>query len=390
LITNIGKNILAKYLVGQAPAYASFLALGVGKAPLDSSSEFDDYLEQKSLDFEVLRIPISSRGYVYDEQGVANIVFLGELPSDQRYEFTEIGVYSAKANPAAGSLDSRMIYTFSESENWEYHDEISARGIPTIIEPLYLDQESNVIAVTEKTFRTNSNNLIFSNDFRLFRNERPRFLDRVLIMRGDVSELEVREGRLLPKISDESGYYSSHIHLTGVSPNFNRNAPTDELRLAFSVIDKEVVGEGGQDAVIESVKILVEFASTDAIDPDNFARMEIDLGNEDVIFAENRYIVVKESLENLIKSSGFTWNTINVVKVYVSVYEIAENPEDPPVISENFYVGLDGLRFENLTSQNPLYGLTGYSVVRNDTASPIVKEPNSSNLLEFRFGMDVV
>lgn len=390
MITNIGKNILAKYLVGQAPAYASFLALGVGKAPLDSSSEFDDYLEQKSLDFEVLRIPISSRGYVYDEQGVANIVFLGELPSDQRYEFTEIGVYSAKANPAAGSLDSRMIYTFSESENWEYHDEISARGIPTIIEPLYLDQESNVIAVTEKTFRTNSNNLIFSNDFRLFRNERPRFLDRVLIMRGDVSELEVREGRLLPKISDESGYYSSHIHLTGVSPNFNRNAPTDELRLAFSVIDKEVVGEGGQDAVIESVKILVEFASTDAIDPDNFARMEIDLGNEDVIFAENRYIVVKESLENLIKSSGFTWNTINVVKVYVSVYEIAENPEDPPVISENFYVGLDGLRFENLTSQNPLYGLTGYSVVRNDTASPIVKEPNSSNLLEFRFGMDVV
>jgi hypothetical protein len=390
LITNIGKNILAKYLVGQAPAYASFLALGVGKAPLDSSSEFDDYLEQKSLDFEVLRIPISSRGYVYDEQGVANIVFLGELPSDQRYEFTEIGVYSAKANPAAGSLDSRMIYTFSESENWEYHDEISARGIPTIIEPLYLDQESNVIAVTEKTFRTNSNNLIFSNDFRLFRNERPRFLDRVLIMRGDVSELEVREGRLLPKISDESGYYSSHIHLTGVSPNLNRNAPTDELRLAFSVIDKEVVGEGGQDAVIESVKILVEFASTDSIDPENFARMEIDLGNEDVIFAENRYIVVKESLENLIKSSGFTWNTINVVKIYVSVYEIAENPEDPPVISENFYVGLDGLRFENLTSQNPLYGLTGYSVVRNDTASPIVKEPNSSNLLEFRFGMDVV
>lgn len=390
MITNIGKNILAKYLVGQAPAYASFLALGVGKAPLDSSSEFDDYLEQKSLDFEVLRIPISSRGYVYDEQGVANIVFLGELPSDQRYEFTEIGVYSAKANPAAGSLDSRMIYTFSESENWEYHDEISARGIPTIIEPLYLDQESNVIAVTEKTFRTNSNNLIFSNDFRLFRNERPRFLDRVLIMRGDVSELEVREGRLLPKISDESGYYSSHIHLTGVSPNLNRNAPTDELRLAFSVIDKEVVGEGGQDAVIESVKILVEFASTDSIDPENFARMEIDLGNEDVIFAENRYIVVKESLENLIKSSGFTWNTINVVKIYVSVYEIAENPEDPPVISENFYVGLDGLRFENLTSQNPLYGLTGYSVVRNDTASPIVKEPNSSNLLEFRFGMDVV
>jgi hypothetical protein len=167
LITNTGKNILAKYLVGQAPAYASFLALGVGKAPIDSGSEFEDYLEQESLDFEVLRIPISSRGYIYDERGVANIVFIGELPSDQRYEFTEIGVYSAKNNPAAGSLDSRMIYTFSESENWEYHDQVSARGIRTIIEPLFLEEPSSVIAVPDEAFRTNSNNLLFSNEYKI-------------------------------------------------------------------------------------------------------------------------------------------------------------------------------------------------------------------------------
>lgn len=386
MITNTGKNILAKYLVGQAPAYASFLALGVGKKPLESNDEFDDYLEQKNLDFEVLRIPISSRGYVYDDEGVANIVFLGELPSDQRYEFTEIGVYSAKSNPAAGSLDSRMIYTFSESENWEYHDDVSARGIRTELEPLYLDETENVVAISDIVFRTNSDNLIFENESRLLRYERPRFLDKALVLRGDMSELEIRSGRLLPKVSDESGYYGSHIHLTGVNPNFSRNSPTDELRLAFSIMDKEV----GQDAVLESVKILVEFASTDSIDPVNFARIEVDLGNEDVIFAENRYIIVKKTLENLIKSVGFTWNTINVVKIYVSVYESGEGEEDPPILSENFYVCLDGLRFENLTSQNPLYGLTGYSVVRNDNANPIVKEPNSSNLLEFRFGMDVV
>jgi hypothetical protein len=205
-----------------------------------------------------------------------------------------------------------------------------------------------------------------------------------------MSQLEVNNGKLLPKVSDESGYYSSHIHLTGAAPNFNRNTPTDELRLAFSIIDKEVLGEGGQDAVIESVKILIEFASTDAIEPDNFARMEIDIGNEDVIFAENRYIVEKRTLEDLVKSAGFTWNGINVVKIYVSVYETAENPEDPPVLSDNFYVALDGFRFENLTAQNPLYGLTGYTVVRNESSTPLIKEPNSSNLLEFRFGMDVV
>jgi hypothetical protein len=191
---------------------------------------------------------------------------------------------------------------------------------------------------------------------RLSRYERPRFLDKAMMLRGDMSTLEFRNGRLLPKVTDRFGYYSSHIHLTGGSPNFNRNAPTDELRLAFSVIDKEVFGEGDTEAVLESVKILVEFASTDAINPENFARMEISLGNEDVIFAENRYIVVNKTLEDLVKSNNFTWNTINVVKVYVSVYEVAEDPEDPTSSFRKLLCGSRRIPFENLTAQNPLYG----------------------------------
>jgi hypothetical protein len=383
LITNTGKNILAKYLVGQAPAYASYLALGVGKTPIETGEPFEDYSQQRSLDFEVLRVPISSRGYVYDDDGTANIVFLGELPSDQRYEFTELGVFSAKSNPAAGSLDGRMLFTFSESERWEYHDDVLATGIETILSPLYLEENASIVAVPNIVFRTNTDNALFDSDIRLDRYERARFLDRVLVVRGNMSELEYRGGRLLPKETDENGYYASHIHLTGVSPNFNQNSPRDDLRLAFSVIDKEV-GPESQEAAIESVKILLEFASTDSINPENFARIEIDLGNEDVIFAENRYIVTRTTLEDLIKSTGFTWNTINVVKVYVSVFETGG------VLSDNFYVCFDGLRFENVTAESPLYGLTGYSVIRNEQSRPIIKESNSSNLVEFRFGMDVV
>lgn len=382
MITNTGKNILAKYLVGQAPAYASFLALGVGQRPLDDDEIFDDYSDQKFLDFEVLRVPISSRGYVYNQDGSANIVFVGELPSDQRYEFTEVGVFSGKANPAAGSLDSRMLYTFSESERWEFHDDIRAVGLETKLAPLYGEGEStaSVINVPEIAFRTNSNNAIFEGPGRLARYERPRFLDRTLVIRGDMSELEYRNGRLLPKETDMSGYYSSHIHLTGVNLNLNRNSPRDELRLAFSILNKAAV----QAEQIESVKILVEFASTDVVDPDNFARIEIDLGNEDVIFANNRYIIEKIRLEDLIKSNGFTWNTVNVIKIFVSVFEVGGGPSD------NFYVCLDGLRVENVTSESPLYGLTGYTVVRSEGAKPIIKEPNSSNLLEFRFNLDVM
>ena len=58
--------------------------------------------------------------------------------------------------------------------------------------------------------------------------------------------------------------------------------------------------------------------------------------------------------------------------------------------SEDFYIALDGLRLENKTAQNPLYGLTGYSVIKNTSGQPIVKEPNTSNLVEFRYGMDVL
>jgi hypothetical protein len=380
LITDKGRNILAKYLISQAPAYASFIAMGIGPKPRLSSDPSEDYSQKTEMDFEVVRIPISSKGYVYDELGNASVVFSGELPSEQRYEFSEIGIFSAKSNPIAGSLGSRMIYTFSESENWEYHDETLARGLTTYLEPLYLEEETNVLAIDDIAFRSNSNNALFaSSTFRADRYETPRFLDRTLLLRGDMSRLETVNGRLSIVENTESSYNSSHIHLGGATPNLNQNPPTDELRLAFSVIDRE----DAQDRSIDSVKILIEFASTDAVEPDNYARMEIDQSIPD----NDRYVVARSSLETLVKSPGFTWSDVNVAKVYVSVYETSEYG---PLLSPNYYVSLDGLRFENLTSTSPLYGLTGYSVISNEDASTVVKESNSSNLVEFRFGLDVV
>lgn len=393
MITDKGRGILAKYLIGQAPSYASFLALGIGAKPLEPEEVAlgpdgnpANLALKNELDFEVLRVPISSRGYVYDEDGTVNVVFVGELPSEQRYEFSEIGVFSAKANPVAGSFGSRMIYTFSESENWEYHDQDSSVGLITYLTPLYGEQSENIIDKPDVAFRTGSNNALFAgSDVRIDRQERPRFLDKTLIVRGDMSTLEYTGDNLLPKANDELNHYSSHIHLTGSTPNLNRNPPSDELRIAFSVLNKLDV----QANTIDNVKILVEFASTDAVDPDNYARMEIELLKENYNFNANRYFMIKKTLGELKKSSGFTWSNVNVVKVYASIYETPENVEDDPVLSDNFYISFDGLRFENLTSTTPLYGLSGYSIVRNEDKRTIVKEPNSSNLLEFRFGLGI-
>lgn len=135
MITNIGKNILAKYLIGQAPAYASYIAIGCGAQPLATNQNFGDYSAKQTLDFEMFRVPITSRGYVNDS-GVNKIVLTAELPTDERYEISEVGVFSAGSNPSAGAYDSRSLFAFTVNENWEYHTSDTATALPIIYEPL--------------------------------------------------------------------------------------------------------------------------------------------------------------------------------------------------------------------------------------------------------------
>ncbi|NDB57542.1 hypothetical protein EB001_03755, partial [bacterium] len=131
MITETGKNILAKYLIGQAPAYASYVALGCGPKPLGSNQTLGDYSGKTCLDFEMFRTAITSRGYVY-EDGINKIVLTAELPTDERYEISEVGIYSAGANPSAGAYDSKTLYAFTVNENWEYHIGTSATVNGTI------------------------------------------------------------------------------------------------------------------------------------------------------------------------------------------------------------------------------------------------------------------
>jgi hypothetical protein len=87
MITNTGKYIIAKYLLGQTPAYASYMALGCGSKPLDTTDTPEDFSEKQNLDFEMFRIPISSRGYVV-ENGQSKLVLTAELPTEERYEIS--------------------------------------------------------------------------------------------------------------------------------------------------------------------------------------------------------------------------------------------------------------------------------------------------------------
>jgi len=387
LITNTGKTIIGKYMLGQAPAYASFLAVGCGPTPLETGDVADDFATKENLDFEMFRVPISSRGFV-NENGINKIVLTAELPTEERYEISEVGLYSAGSNPSAGAYDSKTVFAFTTGENWQYQTGASATAIDVVSAPLDDPDDDNVIAVADTVFQTNADNSIFYKASRANRYERCRFLNNIILIRGDEADLTIstESDDTLDHFVIEEG--SNHIRLTGANVDFTRNSPIDELRLAFSIVSKT----GNSSAIPEIVRILVEFSSTDGSE---FARFEAEVahgssGNLDNAIADfetNRYFVVSKQLQDLYTTSGFTWDLVTIVKIYACVITDESGEFDVP--SNNYYIALDAMRLENIATTNPLYGLTGYSVIKNDNAETIIKSPNTSNYVEFRFSVGV-
>ena len=382
MITNKGKSIIGKYMLGQAPAYASYLAIGCGPQPLQTEDVADDFATKTNLDFEMFRVPISSRGFI-NENGIDKIVLTAELPTEERYEITEVGLYSAGSNPSAGANDSKTVFSFAQGETWIHHTASAATAIPTISSPLDDPEDDNVIA-TDGVFQTNADNSIFYKTNRLERYERARFLNNTILIQGDDSELNNGGGSGgVDHLFIEDG--SNHIHLTAPNVNFSKNSPTDELRFAFSLVNKD----GDSIAVPDTIKILIEFAGTDVTDPDVYARFEVDIENgfDGYDFETNRYFVVKKQLQELYTTQNFTWEAVTVVKIYACVIDTGVS--GGPLPSSDYYIALDALRLENIATTNPLYGLTGYSVIKNDTSATIIKSPNTSNYIEFRFSIGV-
>ena len=380
MITNTGKTIIAKYLLGQAPAYASYIAIGCGATPLDTADEIGDYSTKTNLDFEMFRVPISSRGFV-NEDGVDKIVLTAELPTEERYEISEIGIYSAGSNPSAGAYDSKTVFAFTQTENWQYVTSASAVAIDTESAALDSPNFDNVIAVTDPVFQTSADNPIFFKSPRVARYERPRFLNNVIMIKGNQADLDIESDSGPTQDTFEIGASSNYIRLSGTTVDFSKNSPTDKLKLAFSIVNRD--GTYGSGTQPERARVLVSFENTSGT---QFARLEAEVADDSsggqYDFATERYFVVTKQLQELYRTSGFDWNAVSVVKIYACVID-GVNP------SANYYVALDALRLENVATVNPLYGLTGYSVIQTSGAATIVKSPNTNNYVEFRFSVDL-
>jgi hypothetical protein len=376
MITNTGQTIIGKYLLGYAPAYASHIAVGCGSKPYKSTDSVANTAEKKSLDFEMFRVPISSKGFVTEivnGQPVSKIVLTAELPSEERYEISELGLYSAEFNETAGDSDSKMILSFSDNESWKFYNGTTL-GEPTAISSnLGGVSATDIIQSTDKAIITSSDNGIFYKDSRTARYERGRYFNSVIMLRGDSADLSYAGGRL--SVNDGSLYLEKTIS----NINLKNNTLDDELRLAICLVNKD----GTSNIQPDSVRILLEF-SIDG-DENKSARVEAVLqngtGSGEIDFSANRYHIINTSLDSVYTTTDFNWNSVNTVRVYTSILDSNED------VSSNFYLLLDGLRLENLSAENALYGLTGYSVIQNATGKTIVKESNTNNYVEFRFAI---
>ena len=448
MITNNGKELIAKFLLGQAPAYATHIGLGCGSRPgidakhlvtgksvsnnvatltspdhgyriddiliinindstyngsfkvIDTTKNtFSYYLEhadnsnnsasgevrlslenQQCMNFEMMRIPISSRGYV-NENGVTKIVFAAEMPTSQRLLVSEASLWSAGYNVNANNSDSRILCSFDMSEGWKYHHGETIEDMPfkPFLNEAPPDIDKNLVG---QAFITMSDTPVMKNASRVMRYEPGRYSSNQIFLRGDSSKLNSsdnssRHGIISPDIS----YLNDHIHLDTVAVDLSKNNPNDEIRLAFSLVS--VVAQNPVPPA--KTRVYVEFLHSESDSSHGYARLFGEVYSDDI--EKNRYVVLNKKLSDMIVSPDFSWGKVRMIRIYASCYDANGN------LDSNNYVALDGMRFENLNSPNPLYTMSGYSIYSDDSTvspQPINKVANTSNYIEFRTNLGVI
>lgn len=369
MITNDGKQIVAKFLLNQAPTFASHIAAGCGPQPLLTGASASIPADIDSLDFEVFRVPILSKGFI-KEDGQEKLVFKAEMPNDQRYKISEIGIYPGANNTVAGKYDSKLLITFSPTESWTYSDGESASAVTYPNVPI--DQNNTSASIDSSTpdfVFINSDSTIFNNQQRQNKQEAPRFLNRALLVAGDTAEIG-------------SGYSanagSMFLQNSSLTFDLSQNLPDDEIKLAFSLVGKYADVGANPDDIRIILQFINNLSNISTAPPTATARMTI----TGTSMSTNRYRVLTSKISEFVTDTNFSWANINLIKIYASTLNAG-------VPTGDYYILFDGLRIDNLTATNPLYGLVGYNIISTNDGQPVLKSENTSNYIEYRFGIGV-
>jgi len=461
MITNKGNQIITKFMLGQAPEYAAYIAVGVGATPLTINESDASLPTKSSMDFEAFRVPVTSKGVVSDEITLAlsdwtvsasavtvttstphgmrpgdsallsfvatgdsakngtfiitssttntfgyeqawggsatwssagsatatvsysrdRLVFKAQLPQDQRYLMSEVALYPSSSNTLALSYDSRLISGFLPTESWAYHHVTgglveSINSIPLVT----TDISDGSGSITTATFIgsgslntalfVNSDNNAFTWAARKARHEPPRLFNRSLIVAGDMTAFTDDDMTLPSK--------PKHIiNTANFRMDLSKSSPDDYIRLALSLISKD----GGSGAVVsDKVRLRLEFEDSTTGAEATATRL---LRSSD--FASSRYVVVSWQLKDFSIGTQFNWNHFDTVELFVQTLNSGGTYDDS-------YVAFDGLRLDNVNTENPLYGMTAYSRLKNgyESGALLEKAENSQGYIEYRLGANIV
>jgi hypothetical protein len=128
------------------------------------------------------------------------------------------------------------------------------------------------------------------------------------------------------------------------------------------------------------VKIKLEFLNNSVA---STPRASVNISLRDTDISTMRYQVVTKELSDFETTENFSWSNVNGVRIYTSIHN------DSNVVSGEHFVLYDGLRFENVSSYNPLYSLVAGEYVKTLDENPILKRENSTSYVEYRFGLGV-
>ena len=351
MITEAGKELIAKYLLGQVPSYASFISFGCGAVEeTDGSGNILPPDPNKQvMDFELIRVPITSRSYLVDEFVDASnnpvnrnvISLVGQLPFDEGMRVNEVAIWSDSTNALTQS-NSRIICAFTEQENWMWLDGTGRKAIEFLNNPLSGANAGDTSDVGD--INPSDHPDVFScsnlNQSLLVGREGQgtRFLNHTIMMRNDTTIFVDGKGVDLPD-------YSSY----------------DQLRFAFSFYSDQSVPSNPPSGKIK-VRFMkdpsfAETAATWNVGPEQWGLYNIaksDLGDASIEYGTN-----------------FSWKEVKWIQIEVTG------------MNADFYFAPDALRFDNVATQNPLYKMTGYTRLENDTF--IEHQSGTNSYAQFRF-----
>ena len=321
MITNSGKKIIGKFLLGQTAEYAGYIAAGCGTTASFpgqtlSASKVNEMKAKTSLDFEMFRVPITAKGFI-KEDGVEKLVFKAEMPTEQRYQITEIALFPAGSNTLAGAYGSKTLATFTPTESWVIGSSESSSAINTITDATFIDNSTAAnIVVAGNAFFIPSDSAAFDNTDRKDRQEPPRFYNRALMVSGDSSYID-----------SDSNTYGNYVQNSNLAFNFGQNLPGDEIRIAISLTSRLRTAT----TTPTTTRLVLEFINNvpalGSLSPK--ARVLATILNTDFIDPEtnetNRYYIIKKNISDFTLDDGFSWSNINLIRIYSSVIEAKED-----------------------------------------------------------------